>query len=135
MFAVQQQRKRQREQEQDDDEPYKKKTISHLLKRRVWAEHVGEEVGKTKCMCCSLTDITQLTFVCGHVVAERAGGPTAVDNLLPICHACNSSMGTQNMYEFMLANGLFNDADNDDTRCNKRKHRKRNSKYSHDLKF
>lgn len=85
---------------------YKKKSISHVLKRRVWAAHIGEEVGKTKCLCCKLTDITQLTFHCGHIVAEKNGGSTTVENMLPICQSCNSSMGTQNLYSYMAANGL-----------------------------
>ena len=86
--------------------PYKKKSISHVLKRRVWAEHIGEHVGKTKCLCCKLTDITQLSFHCGHIIAEKNGGTTTVDNMLPICQSCNSSMGTNNLYAFMTMHGL-----------------------------
>lgn len=81
-----------------------KKAISHLLKRKVWARHVGEDKGSTKCFCCNMTTITMLTFNCGHIVAEVRGGPTTVENLLPICQHCNSSMGTQDMREFMKNN-------------------------------
>jgi|LauGreSBDMM110SN_4_FD.fasta_scaffold58018_2 5-methylcytosine-specific restriction endonuclease McrA len=84
----------------------KKKTISQLLKRRVWAKHIGEEIGKTKCLCCNMSDITQLTFNCGHIISESSGGETNVENLLPICQSCNSSMGTQNLYEYKKINGL-----------------------------
>ena len=79
----------------------KKKTIPIALKRVVWDKYVGEEVGKTKCMCCKLTDITQLTFHCGHVKSEYNGGDLSVDNLRPICISCNSSMGTMDMFDFM----------------------------------
>lgn len=88
------------------DKKPKKKTISQLMKRRVWAKHIGEEIGKHKCLCCNMTDITQLTFNCGHIVAEANGGTLSVDNLLPICQSCNSSMGTQNLYTYKLAHGL-----------------------------
>ncbi len=88
------------------DKKPKKKTISQLMKRRVWAKHIGEEIGKHKCLCCNMSDITQLTFNCGHIVAEANGGELTVDNLLPICQSCNSSMGTQNLYAYKLAHGL-----------------------------
>ena len=78
-----------------------KKKISATLKRLVWNIHVGEETGKTKCLCCKLTDITQMSFHCGHVTAEINGGELIVSNLKPICQNCNSSMGTKNMIGFM----------------------------------
>ena len=56
---------------------------------------------KLVCMCCKSTDITQMSFNCGHVIAEANGGETIVSNLKPICQNCNSSMGTKNMNEFM----------------------------------
>jgi len=80
---------------------YKKKPISSTLKRLVWNHHIGEMVGKTKCLCCRLTEITQLSFHCGHVLAEVNGGGTTLSNLRPICQNCNSSMGTKNMNAFM----------------------------------
>ena len=79
----------------------KKKAISSTLKRLVWNTHIGEEIGKSKCLCCNTTDITQLSFHCGHVIAEAMEGETNVSNLRPICQNCNSSMGTKNMNDFM----------------------------------
>lgn len=84
----------------------KKKNITQLMKRRVWAKHIGEDIGKAKCLCCNMSDITQLTFNCGHIISEANGGETSVENLLPICQSCNSSMGTQNLYEYKKAHGL-----------------------------
>ena len=78
-----------------------KKKISSTLKRLVWNTNIGEEIGKTKCLCCKSTDITQMSFHCGHVVAEANGGELIVSNLKPICQNCNSSMGTKNMNDFM----------------------------------
>jgi len=79
----------------------KKKQISATIKRLVWYSNIGEEVGKAKCLCCKVTDITQMSFNCGHIIAEANGGQTIVSNLKPICQNCNSSMGTKNMEEFM----------------------------------
>ncbi len=53
-----------------------------------------------------LTDITQLNFSCGHILAEANGGALHVSNLRPICVSCNSSMGTKNMNEFIKEYGL-----------------------------
>lgn len=80
---------------------YRKKNIPSTVKRLVWNTHIGEEIGKAKCLCCKVTDITQLSFHCGHIIAESNGGETTVNNLKPICQNCNSSMGTTNMEEFM----------------------------------
>ena len=52
-------------------------------------------------MCCTVTDITQMSFNCGHIIAEYNGGESIVSNLKPICQNCNSSMGTKNMEDFM----------------------------------
>jgi hypothetical protein len=84
----------------------RKKTIPVALKRKVWDHWVGEQLGKTKCPCCKLTDITQLNFSCGHINAEANGGSLHVTNLRPICGSCNSSMGTKNMNEFIREYGL-----------------------------
>ena len=80
---------------------YKKQPISSTLKRKVWDTHIGQTIGQHKCFCCNLTYITQLSFHCGHVIPESKGGDTKLSNLRPICQNCNSSMGTQNMYDFM----------------------------------
>ncbi len=79
----------------------KKKVISATIKKLVWNTNIGEEIGKAKCLCCNSTDITQMSFNCGHIIAEANGGDTIVSNLKPICQNCNSSMGTKNMNDFM----------------------------------
>jgi len=62
---------------------------------------IGEEIGKSKCVCCKSTYITQMSFHCGHIIAESRGGETIVSNLRPICQNCNSSMGQTNMDDFI----------------------------------
>ena len=80
---------------------YKKKKISATLKRLVWNKWIGEELGKSKCLCCNVTDINQMSFNCGHIIAECKGGETILSNLKPICQNCNSSMASMNMNDFM----------------------------------
>jgi len=87
--------------EKEDSKKKKKKPIAATIKRLVWNTNIGEDIGKSKCMCCNSTDITQMSFNCGHIVAEANGGDTIVSNLKPICQNCNSSMGTKNMENFM----------------------------------
>lgn len=84
----------------------RKKLIPLTLKRKVWEQQIGEDIGKSKCLCCRLTDITQLSFHCGHIISEANGGEIKLDNLRPICQSCNSSMGTVNMDEFINKYGL-----------------------------
>lgn len=85
---------------------YNKKTIPKPLKQKVWNKWVGIEIGQTKCLCCKLHDISQGSFSCGHIIAEINGGELKMDNLKPICSSCNSSMGTQNMNDYMIKYGF-----------------------------
>ena len=78
----------------------KKKSIPKVVKDLSWNIWVGDDVAKTKCLCCGVNEIKMSTFHCGHVIAEANGGSTTVDNLRPICSACNLSMRTENMNTF-----------------------------------
>jgi hypothetical protein len=80
---------------------YKKQHIRATLKRLVWNKWIGEDIGKAKCLCCKITDITQLSFHGGHVIPESKGGETILSNLKPICQNCNSSMNNTHMDKFM----------------------------------
>jgi hypothetical protein len=78
----------------------KKKSIPKVVKDLSWNKWVGDDVAKTKCMCCEVNEIKMSSFHCGHIVAEANGGKATVDNLKPICAACNLSMGTENLEDF-----------------------------------
>ncbi len=84
----------------------KKKSIPKKIKQLVWNKHMGEENGNGLCTCCEVTKISQMDFICGHIVSENNGGQITVDNLTPICSLCNSSMGTKNLNEFKKLHGL-----------------------------
>jgi hypothetical protein len=79
---------------------YKKTPISLALKKLVWDNHIGLDIGRTKCVCCKTSEIIQISFHAGHVIAESKGGKTDVSNLKPICQNCNCSMGSINMDDF-----------------------------------
>jgi hypothetical protein len=79
----------------------RKKAIPKVVKDLTWKTHIGDDIAKTKCLCCGQNEIKMNSFHCGHVVAESAGGSNTVDNLRPVCASCNLSMGAQNMNEFM----------------------------------
>ncbi len=78
-----------------------KVNIPKIKKQEIWYHYIGEEIGKTKCFCCSINNITQLEFHCGHIIAKSLGGELSLDNLRPICSKCNLSMGNENMIDFM----------------------------------
>ena len=84
----------------DIDKKYKKGSIPKAVKRSVWDKWVGKDIGTTKCLCCKHQEIRQIEFHCGHIIAEKNGGDTNVNNLMPICAQCNLSMGTMNIKEF-----------------------------------
>jgi len=80
----------------------KKINIPKALKIAVWNKYIGEDIGKTKCLCCNITDITQLKFHTGHIISEFNGGLINIDNLKPICESCNKSMSKKNMNDFIM---------------------------------
>lgn len=82
----------------------KKKAITQAMRIVCWNTYIGEDIGKTLCLCCKSNRITQHNFHCGHVVAEAHGGLMHVNNLRPICAVCNNSMGTINMQVFAKEN-------------------------------
>ena len=79
----------------------KKKNIPKTLKRVVWNKWIGEDLGTSKCLCCKVTSINQMSFHCGHIVSEFHGGELNLENLKPICGSCNLSMRTENMNDFI----------------------------------
>ena len=88
------------------DTKTKKKTVPKVLRDLSWSKWIGEDIGKSKCFCCEVNEIKMSSFHCGHIVAEVNGGKTTVDNLRPICSACNLSMGSENLTDFKIRCGF-----------------------------
>lgn len=78
----------------------KKQKIPLNLRKATWNTYIGIDIGRSKCKCCNLFDVTQHDFHCGHIVAESNGGQLHLDNLRPICDKCNYDMGSQDMKVF-----------------------------------
>ena len=55
--------------------------IPLTLKLLVWDHWVGNDIGKTKCLCCKNIDTLQGSFECGHIVAHVNGGDLSITNL------------------------------------------------------
>ena len=73
----------------------KKMHIPQALKWQLWLTYAGENF-KAKCAtpwCRTVINVTN--FQAGHRLAESKGGPTTLENLVPICALCNQSMGTE----------------------------------------
>jgi 5-methylcytosine-specific restriction endonuclease McrA len=90
--------------EKENNEVKKKRKIPKRIKTKVWNKYIpnGKESRIGKCYCCRITEIYSDDHHCGHVVSEKDGGKEIIENLRPICSSCNSSMGTQNMIDFII---------------------------------
>lgn len=78
-----------------ENHPVKKRKapIPTALREAVWIHHMGRSFeGKCRVPWCPNT-ITAFEFQCGHNIPESKGGPTKIENLVPICSRCNLSMG------------------------------------------
>lgn len=72
------------------------------FKTKVWKKCLGGlKIGQTKCFCCNDSEITLISAVDGHILADKCGGKKTLQNILPICVDCNSSMGKMHMFKFM----------------------------------
>jgi hypothetical protein len=79
--------------------PYKKKKIPVALREQVWIQQMGKVFhGKCPTTWCQNT-ITVFDFQSGHNIPESKGGPTNLENLIPLCSRCNLSMGNEYTFE------------------------------------
>jgi 5-methylcytosine-specific restriction endonuclease McrA len=78
------------------DSPAKrKKQIPKALREQVWIKHIGKHYN-AKCTVGWCTNfISVFDFQSGHIIPESKGGPMTLENLMPICSRCNSSMNNQ----------------------------------------
>jgi len=81
------------------------RAVCAALKNAVWMKRFPAET-EAKCWCCHKATIGVRNFDCGHVTSVFDGGKTTLENLEPICGACNSSMGKKNMYLFQAECGF-----------------------------
>jgi 5-methylcytosine-specific restriction endonuclease McrA len=111
----QEEEKRQKEKEEKEEEETKRQKDDKKKKQSnpknvrviIWNHYIGEDIIKHKCLCCKKVTISNTNFDVGHVLSEKNGGTHEINNLRPICFACNHSMGSENMIDFVVKFGLF----------------------------
>lgn len=103
----QEQEEEERKEREKEQARKKKQTIPKNVRTIVWNHYIGSDIIKHKCLCCKKVAISNTSFEVGHVISEKNGGTHQIDNLRPICFACNHSMGTENMVDFVVKYGLF----------------------------
>ena len=84
--------------------------IAAKTRKAVWDTYVGPNKTETRCFCCRTQKITLFSNVnhyqCGHILSDKEGGKPVVDNLLPICQGCNSTMGAVHWDKYVEYNDL-----------------------------
>lgn len=90
-----------------EDAKKKKQSIPKNVRLIVWNHYIGEDIIKHRCLCCKKVVISNTNFEVGHVLSEKNGGTHEINNLRPICFACNHSMGAENMIDFVVKYGLY----------------------------
>ena len=106
---------RRKQQEEEDEKKKrekeeakkKKQSIPKNVRVIVWNHYIGENIIHHRCLCCKKVLISNTNYEVGHVLSEKNGGTHEINNLRPICFACNHSMGTENMIDFVVKYGLY----------------------------
>jgi hypothetical protein len=79
----------------------KKPTVPKKIKNDSWDKYVGPEYGSALCIVCNKTTIDSKHFEAGHIISHNNGGPSTIENIMPICGCCNKSMQNINMDEYI----------------------------------
>ena len=74
---------------------YRKKKIPKALREQVWINKMGKNFTGTCSISWCENDMSCFNFDCGHNIPESKGGPTNIENLIPICRNCNIGMGNR----------------------------------------
>jgi 5-methylcytosine-specific restriction endonuclease McrA len=90
-----------------NDSRKRKQPIPKNVRVIVWNHYIGEDIIKHRCLCCKKVVISNTSFEVGHVISDKNGGTHEINNLRPICFACNHSMGSENMIDFVVKFGLY----------------------------
>ena len=78
--------------------PYKKKNVPKALREALWISFSDSTFVKKCATNWCTNQINAYSFQAGHNIPESKGGPTTLENLIPLCSRCNQSMG--NNYTF-----------------------------------
>lgn len=78
--------------------PYKKKSIPKAIRMKAWEITIGDTIFGN-CYCCE-REVKIDNFDCAHIIAEKNGGETSLNNLQVTCKPCNLSCGIMNLNDF-----------------------------------
>jgi len=70
---------------------------STAVRDTVWRKKF-RDTNKGLCPICEIHEIKNDSFIVGHIFPRARGGRNTVENFMPICFACNSSMSDQHLY-------------------------------------
>jgi 5-methylcytosine-specific restriction endonuclease McrA len=76
----------------------RKTSIPLVLREMVWCKYFKNSFVGTCDVCNDSIKFTN--HACAHIISEYNGGSTDIDNLIPLCHKCNLSMGSRGLSEF-----------------------------------
>lgn len=82
-----------------------RKAIPQAVRYAVWDRYCGSRT-KGKCYCCNKRITFGTGWHCGHVTPDSKGGSMEIENLRPLCQACNTSMSDTHMEEFVTLYGF-----------------------------
>lgn len=74
-----------------------RQNIPDKIRQDVWSHFIGPPNLRVICPICTDEILTYRNWVAGHILPVCKGGENTLDNLRPICSACNLSMGTKIM--------------------------------------
>jgi len=86
-------------------EECKRKAIPKWLKIQVWETKIGKQYS-SKCFWCKRQEITPFRFHCGHIVSKKNGGKATLENLIPLCAECNTSINSKDMIPLGVECGI-----------------------------
>ena len=67
------------------------------IRQLIWRK-TFRDMNKAYCPICEINEITYDRFQACHIHPKSKSGSNRIDNLLPGCSACNTSMGTEHLY-------------------------------------
>ena len=81
---------------------FKRKRITKIVRDKVWKKEYGTALSG-KCPIPNCLNVIEYNnkFHCGHIISALNGGENTVQNLRPICEACNLAMGSTNWDEYV----------------------------------
>ena len=85
--------------------PHAREPIPKCVRNALWINFF-ENQREGKCQCCLRETISIGNFHAGHIKAHANGGSTTLDNLVPICMLCNTSIGKHDLNEFIIKYNL-----------------------------